>query len=227
MNPIVFSLGGSAIVPDHIDVEYIRKFRDFALELSADCQKIGIVVGGGRTARVYQEAARSIEGPEDTDLDLIGIRATLLNAELVRSTFGDNAYKEVIVDPTKDVKIGSRILVASGWKPGFSTDYVSVKLAELINAKRLINLTNVDYVYEENPKDNPDAEPITEMTWAHYMATFGAAWKPGMHSPFDPVAAEHANKIDIEVAVINGNDIENIKNFTYGKPFRGTLIKKG
>lgn len=227
MKPIVFSLGGSALVPDSVDVEFMRNFRDLVIEASKRIQKIGIVVGGGKTSRVYQDAARKAGKAEDIDLDLIGIRATMLNAELLRSVLFEHAYDNVIVDPTRKFSTGKPIIIASGWKPGFSTDFVAIKLAENVNANLVINVTNVDYVYDSNPSDNSNAKPIKELTWTQFVSRFGSEWTPGLHSPFDPVAAQRAEKAGISVAVVNGNDLKNIKKCMMGEKFKGTIIKKG
>lgn len=227
MQSIVFSLGGSAVVPEEIDIEFLKLLKEFLEDLGQKIPKIGIVVGGGRTSRIYQDAARSLGSCDDTDLDIIGIRATLLNAELVRSILGESAYEQVVTDPTKDIKTTRKFIVASGWKPGFSTDFVAVKLACALEAKLLLNVTNVDYVYDSNPNDNPDAKPIEKLTWSQYISRFGTEWKPGLHTPFDPVAAGKAATTGVSVAVLKGDDLENIKKCIQGDGFKGTLIKKG
>ena len=147
---VVISLGGSLICPDGLDVPFLKKFR--ALIEDFPEKKFGIVCGGGKLARNYASGASEITAVSEKDLDWIGIRATHLHAEVVRSLFDDFAYPEIIVNPTKKLRTKKMILVAGGWKPGWSTDMDAVLLAKNIGAKLVINLSNIDHVYDKDPR---------------------------------------------------------------------------
>ena len=86
----VISLGGSIIVPDKVDSNFLLAFRAAILEYlesKADSRLI-IVCGGGAPAREYQRAYRAVIPEADADvLDWIGIAATRLNAELLKRLF--------------------------------------------------------------------------------------------------------------------------------------------
>ena len=220
---IIISLGGSLIFPDALNLTYIKKFRKLILKHSNKFSTIGIIVGGGRLARKYQEAAKPFK-LNDYDLDMIGIMATRVNAELIRTIFANKAHKEVINNPSKKIKTNKKIIIGAGYKPGFSTDRDAVLLAKNLGCKRVVNLTNVDYVYDKDPRKYK-AEPLKELTWKEFIKIFGTKWTPGKNTPFDPIAAKDAKKYKIEVIVLNGHKLKNLENYLKGKNFNGTIIK--
>jgi uridylate kinase len=116
-------------------------------------------------------------------------------------------------------------LVAAGWRPGFSTDYDAVLLAKYFKIKKVINLSNIDFVYDKDPKKFPGAKKITGISWADFRKMVGNKWDPGMNVPFDPVASQTAQEIGLEVAIMNGRSLKNLENYIEGKKFKGTVIK--
>ncbi|MBW3000182.1 UMP kinase [Candidatus Woesearchaeota archaeon] len=224
MQTIVISLGGSIIVPEKIDTGFLKKFKKLILKHSKK-RKIVIVCGGGKTSRKYGNAAMKISKPKDYDLDLIGIRATKLNAELVRVMFGNHAHKEVIENPTKKIKTKKNIIMASGWIPGFSSDTDAVLLAKNLKAKKLINLSNISYAYTKDPKKYKDAKKIKQISWKDFQKIVGTKWKANTSSPFDPEASKKARQLKLTVIVAKGTDLKNLDNILSGKEFKGTIIK--
>lgn len=112
-----------------------------------------IVSGGGKTARNYQNAASKVTKITKEDLDWIGIHSTRINAHLLRTIFRDWAYPKIITNPQKIKKeIKEKIIIAGGWKPGWSTDFVSTKLAQAYKVKTVLNLSNISFVYNKDPK---------------------------------------------------------------------------
>ena len=57
---VVISLGGSIIVPDKINVEFLKDFKKLINDFVEKGNKAIIVCGGGKTARLYQNAASKI-----------------------------------------------------------------------------------------------------------------------------------------------------------------------
>ncbi|MDO8740049.1 MAG: UMP kinase [Candidatus Woesearchaeota archaeon] len=224
MKTTVVSLGGSLIVPDSIDVGFLKNFRALVLGFIKKNNKIIIVCGGGNVNKKYNTAAKQITDIDDDDLDWLGIACTKLNAELVRCIFSDHAYEKVVNNPTEKIKTNKRIIVASGWEPGHSSDYDSVLLAKNFGSKTIINLTNIDYVYDKDPTKFPDAKPIKEMTWKDYRKIVGDKWTPRLNAPFDPIASKEAERLGIKVMIANGKNLDNLKNILDEKEFIGTLI---
>jgi uridylate kinase len=222
---IIISLGGSLIMPDQIDVAYLNKFTEAIKGYVKEGYRFVIITGGGKVARYYQDAVKKIMTPDMRDLDWIGIHITRLNAELLKILFGDSAYYEIIIDPSVIPNTDKRVILGGGWKPGFSTDYCAVMLAESVGAKKIINLSNIDYVYEKYPNKHPDTKPIPEINWHDFRALLPSEWDPGLNAPFDPIAAKKADELKLEVSVMNGQNIENLKNYLDNEKFIGTVIK--
>jgi uridylate kinase len=223
----IISLGGSIIAPQDIDVEFLQAFFSTGKEYldRYPRHKLIIVCGGGAPARAYQSAYRKlVKIAGNAAQDWIGIAATRLNAELVRFIFQDFCSDPVVTDPTKAKKIHGQVLVAAGWKPGFSTDYDAVILAERFGAETVINLSNVEQVYSEDPKKNPKAVALKDISWIDFKKLVGEKWEPGKNLPFDPLAADRAAHSGLKVVFSSGRDMDNLKNIFYGKPFHGTLI---
>jgi uridylate kinase len=225
----ILSLGGSLVVPkEGIDTVFLAKFNRFIREqISSKKRRFFIVVGGGVTTRQYQEAARIVRGEkiEDVDLDWLGVHATRLNAQLIRTIFRDIADLRVIKHYEIILKIEHPLAIAAGWKPGWSTDYCAVTLAQDYNISTVINMTNIDQVYDKDPKKHPDARPIPRLTWSEYRAMAGDTWIPGMNLPFDPIASKLADEFHVTVKILNGRDLDNLEKALNGEEFVGTVIE--
>ncbi len=222
----IISIGGSLIVPpEGVDWHFLQKFRALILDKIKQGCKFFLIAGGGITARNYVAAASRVVKIEKDDLDWLGIHATRLNAQLLRTIFRDQANLEIIKNPTFRLYSEKNIIVASGWKPGRSTDYVATMMAQEYGVKTIINLSNIDYVYDKDPNKYADAKIKLKMTWAEFRKLVGNKWSPGLNAPFDPVAAKKSEELKLEVVIMNGKNIENIDNYLAGKKFKGTIIK--
>jgi uridylate kinase len=222
---IVISLGGSLIVPDGVDVPFVKEFRDLILGYVNKGFKFLIITGGGRIARQYTLTAKEIGNTSNTDLDLIGIATTRLNAELIRVSFGASAHQEIIFNPEIIPEIKEPIVIGGGWKPGNSSDLAAVVSAKTIGAHKVINLSNIDYVYDKDPRYDINAKKIENISWDAFIALLPKDWDPGLNSPFDPIAAREAQTLGLEVAILNGRNMGNLKKYLDGEAFIGSVIK--
>lgn len=238
----VISVGGSIISPDKPDSEFLTKFvRMTTAWLHADgSRRLILVAGGGAPARVYQAAYREVAShkgllavsmggdtkeTENAAADWIGVMATRLNAELVRACFGNLAPEAVVTNPNEAPENWQgNILVAAGWKPGFSSDNDAVLLAEKYGATEVINLSNIAQVYDSDPKQNPDAKPLDSITWNDFRHMVGDEWTPGLNMPFDPIASKRAAELGLTVICADGHNIDNTRAILNGEKFIGTTI---
>lgn len=230
----VLSVGGSIVVPEKPDTDFLTKFVLMTSEwLKEDkSRRLILVVGGGGPARIYQNAYKdifnsvSINGTNDnSEADWIGIMATRLNAQLLKASFGSLCPNPVVYNPTEEIKFDGQVLVAAGWKPGFSTDNDAVLLAENFDADTVVNLSNIEKVYTDDPRKNPDATPIDNITWSDFRKMVGDEWVPGKNTPFDPIASKKAQQMNLTVICASGKNIDNIKNILNEKEYVGTTIK--
>lgn len=227
-NTTIISLGGSLIVPNEIDWEFVKSFKEMIERQIEKGRKFIFITGGGKTARNYQEAAMKITNITEDDRDWLGIHATRMNAHFIRTVFRDHAHPRINSNP-HDLEdffnFKEPVLVASGWRPGFSTDYDAVILAKYLNVKKLINLSNIDFVCDKDPKKFPDAKKIERTSWKEFRKIVGDKWTPGLNMPFDPIASKTAAEEKLEVVILNGKNLENLENCIEGKEYVGTTIK--
>ena len=223
----VLSVGGSIVVPETPDTDFLKKFVAMTSEwLSKDSsRRLILVVGGGGPARIYQGTYREIASAADnSEADWIGIMATRLNAQLLKASFGALCPNPVVYNPTEDVEFKGQVLVAAGWKPGFSTDTDAVYLAEKFNADTVVNLSNIEKVYTDDPRKNPDATPIDNITWTDFRKMVGDEWVPGKNCPFDPIASKKAQELKLKVICAGGKNIPNIQSILNDSDYIGTTI---
>ena len=188
--------------------------------------RLVFVAGGGAPARVYQKALREIKADADTAVqDWLGIKATHLNAMLIKGVFSEYVLDDVVTDPTaEDLPFTGRILAAGGWKPGFSTDTDAVYLARRFGADRIINLSNIKKVYTADPRIDKDARPIDRISWRDFRAMVGDEWTPGKNAPFDPIASRLADESGLTVICADGRNIGNTIAILRGEEAEGTII---
>jgi len=229
-------LGGSLVVPHisdtgGINAPYLRKLRAFLLSQLKKGRKFIIVIGGGKTARAYQKSVARVVDIREYDLDWIGIHATRLNAHLLRTIFEKEAYPIVVDhDPSREeaemLKSSKRrLFFASGWRPGWSTDYIAVELARKFGSKEVIIAKDMPFVYNSDPKKNGKAKPIKKISWEAYKHIIPQKWTPGLSVPVDPVATKLAEKLGLEAKILSGKDLASLRAAVEGKQFRGTLIR--
>lgn len=213
---VVMSVGGSLINPGQIQTDFLRKLKSF---VDRSPHKFIIICGGGYNARAYAAAAKEFN-INAVGLDEVGIKATVLNAELVRQIF---SAQEVQQAPKK-ISF-KKVLIAAGWKPGCSTDYDAVLWAKKCGAKDIINLSNTDYVYTKDPRKFSDAEPLKKISWKTYRGMISSEWSAGLSTPFDPVASRAAEKWKMRVFCINGQKLQELEKAIEDREFIGTVIQ--
>jgi uridylate kinase len=222
---IVISLGGSLIIPNDLDVAFLNDFKKLIFSQVEKGKKFLIITGGGKICRKYQDAAKQVSDISNEDLDWIGIASLRLNAELLRTIFGERAHSKVIFNLSQDFPFNKPIVIGAAYEPGQSTDWDAVLGAKHMNAKRVINISNIDYVYDSDPKINPNAKKIEKISWKDYRKLIPTEWNPGLNSPFDPIASKMAEENGMEVVIMNGKPIDNLEKCLNGEEFQGTVIK--
>ena len=223
---IVFSLGGSLIVPDKVDYNFLHKFKVFINRLKIKCN-IVIVTGGGKTARNYIKAVRS-ENLKHYFESLVGIETTKLNARLVGGFLNLSCR---IPDSLKEVKqelFNHNIVVcgALGFQPDMTSDGDAAQIAVYLKAKMFVNVTNVNGLYDKDPNKFKNAKLIPEISYKNFLNILNnIKYESGQHFVLDQRAAETIAKNKIKTVIINGKDFNNLWNFILNKKFTGTIIQ--
>ncbi|MBT3539489.1 UMP kinase [Candidatus Parcubacteria bacterium] len=223
----IISVGGSIIIPKSgFNIPFLKKFRKLILDEVKNGTKFVLIIGGGATCRQYQDALKKTVKLKDVDLDWMGIHTTMVNAQFVKFLFKDHAYKDIITDPTKKVKTNKPIIIAAGYQPGWSTDTDAVLMAKAYGATDVINLSNIDYVYDKDPAKFKSAKKIEETDWKTFRRdVVGNTWDPGKNAPFDPIASREAQKLGLRVSILKGTNLGEVKKVLGGKKFKGTVIE--
>ncbi|UCE73551.1 MAG: UMP kinase [Methanomassiliicoccales archaeon] len=225
MEQVVISIGGSVLVPGKDDVDYIKSLAELLLNASAKC-KLFVVTGGGRIARYYINLGRDL-GIEEQNLDELGIEATRLNAKLLILALGDGAYPKPALDVKEAAQAGNnhKIVVMGGTVPGHTTDAVSAMIAEKIGAQRLVNATNVNGIYDSDPKQNSHAKRFDKMSYDQLKDISSANHdKAGPNVIFDPKGTRIIAREKIPLFVCNGRDLHALKKSILGEEFDGTIV---
>jgi len=222
----VLSIGGSVIAPEKPDSTFISKLAQSIEKLHSEGYAFAIVVGGGKIARNYIAAAKSL-GAGNYSLDWIGILATRLNA-LVLIQAIEKAHPAVLtsIDQASEVIARGKIPVFGGLMPGFTTDAIAALVAEALSGE-YINLTNVDGIYSSDPKENPRARFFEEISYEKLLSLMKLAGsKPGQNLVIDVPACLILKRSTIPSIVLDGKDLENFENAVRGLDFKGTRIVK-
>ncbi len=217
---IVISLGGSVMASPSPNTEYIKALSKILLGLRAEGFELCVVVGGGQMARDYIRFAREF-GADEELCDQVGIAATRLNASLLLAALGDGA---VGVAEDLDFYKAGKILVMGGLKPGQTTDAVAAALAAKRKADLLINATNVDGVYDKDPKTNKDAKKFDKLSFDELLRIVSKEHVAGHKTVLDPTAAGIIRDKKIKLLVLDGRIPENIEKAVRGEKVSGTLV---
>jgi len=216
---IVISLGGSVIVPKELDVKFLKEFCILLKKRKKD--KFAIVCGGGHVARIFTKEYKKLNIRED-EAHVLGIFATHLNASLLKFILGEEAT--LYLDDPRKAKWRSRIIVSGGYLPGWNTDVCAAYLAKALRADLLVNISDVNGIYDKDPKKYKNARLIKCMSWEEFLNKFlMLKLEPGVNFIWHPLAAIFCSRNKLKVAFI-GKNLKNFRRLLESKEFVGTLI---
>ena len=219
---VVVSIGGSILVPGNNDSEYIARLAEMLKGL-ADGTRLAVVCGGGKTARYYAEVGGALGG-DTYQLDILGIGATRLNAQLLSLALGDMPDRvPETVEETAEKAAPGRIAVMGGTEPGHTTDAVAAMVAKAMKADRIVNATSVDAVYTDDPRKNPEAKRIPRMTVSQLGDIVYKEHGASKSSVFDPLGVRIAEENRIDIMMVDGRDLVELRKAILDK----TTVAKG
>jgi uridylate kinase len=126
---------------------------------------LAVVVGGGQRSREYISLGRKL-GLNENYLDTLGIDATKINARLMLGALGGSAFPLVAreLDDAALAASTRRIAVFGGLVPGHSTNAVAALVAERLGADIFINATDVDGVFDKDPRMHTDSKLLSRVS---------------------------------------------------------------
>lgn len=222
---VVLSLGGSLIVPDEIDFNFLNKFKK-VIRKNLPRYKFVIVCGGGSIARKYIYGLKA-SGENEYLQSLVGISVTRLNARFLTYFFGEDANQGI----PHDMKQVSNLLKknevvfcgALRYHEKETSDGTAAKLANYFNAD-FINLTNVQGLYNKNPLKHKNAKFIPKISAESlYKIANKMKYHPGQHFVIDQNSIKTIRDSKIK-AYILGKNLKNLDNLLNNKKFKGTII---
>ncbi|MFW9823356.1 MAG: UMP kinase [Candidatus Thorarchaeota archaeon] len=231
---IVVKIGGSLLFDDNHVINYdkITKF----CEILKNRKKSGtlvIICGGGSLARIYIDAVRKFKGSE-TLCDLFGIEVSRINAKLIITSFQNFFYPQVprSIEELSKALLFEKPIIMGGVQPGQSTTSVALEVADFINASEVVILTDVEGIYDRNPKEFSDAKLLRNITHNQLQeiilnATDDRQATAGEYRIFDTVSLQILKRSNIIVSVMSGKDLSEFNKFWSGeKSINRTIISK-
>ncbi|HEY9386982.1 MAG TPA: UMP kinase [Nitrososphaeraceae archaeon] len=219
---VVIKLSGSIFSQD-TNYAKIRKYAEMLSDISNRVQPI-VIAGGGKVARHYINLARNL-GSDEANLDIIGIEVSRLNAKLLITALGDQAYSQVPKN-LEEVAIAvdsSKIVIAGGLHPGQSTNATSALIAETSKASSFVNATDVDGIYDSDPNTNTKARLFKEITVNECMEILRVeSAMAGTYDLMDIIALKVIERSKIPTRVVR-SDTNDIRDAVDGKDI-GTKI---
>ncbi|AOL15630.1 UMP kinase [Sulfolobus sp. A20] len=215
---IILKISGKFFDEDNVD--NLRLLKESVKELVEQGYRVGVVTGGGNTARRYIKLGREI-GIGEAYLDLLGIWASRLNAYLVMFTLQDLAYMKVPQSLEEFIEAWShsKVVVTGGFQPGQSTAAVASLVAEASSSKILVMATNVDGVYEKDPRIYSDVKLIPRLNTMDLRKILenSQSVQAGTYELLDPLAIKIVERSKIKVIVMHYKRLNKIINILNGE----------
>lgn len=223
---LVLKLSGHLISSgDRIDHRLMAEYARLLRELYEGKGKWVVVVGGGEVARRYVEAARLL-GADEVMCDEVATMITRANARLMAACLGDAAHQRIptSTEELRELAVEGKIVVMGGLQPGQSTIAVAALAASIIRAERLIVTTDVDGIYTSDPKVDPNARPLPQVSLSQLSRMVAELPQTaGKYPLIDNLAIAVLQRSGIPCIYLNGRKLEDVKRAIMGERV-GTLV---
>ncbi len=230
---ILLKLSGEALAgskKNGLDFDVIRAVCKTVKECVDLGVQIGIVVGGGNFWRGLKDGGDHMDR---TRADHMGMLATAINSLAVADVLeqlGVSVRVQTAIDmralaepyvrnrAIRHLEKGRVVIFGCGTgNPFFSTDTAAVLRAAEMDAEVIMKATNVDGVYDSDPKKNPDAVKFDKLTYDEVLARH--------LNVMDTTATSLSMDNNIPIIVFSLQECENIKRVVLGETI-GTVVRK-
>jgi uridylate kinase len=221
---LVIRIGGS-VVASPFNPELMNAYVELLLNLKQQGHHVAVVVGGGLLSRELIATAK-VMGLDEAAQDEVAISVSRLAAQLMLLKLGRQGVLSVPITVEDAVRRVEKdgIVVMGGLKPGMTTDTVAALIAERIHAGLLVKATDVDGVFDKDPKKHKDARKFDSLRYDDLSGIFEKKrHEAGIHQVIDPEAIRMLKKAKVKTVVVNGFKPENVLAAVKGKKV-GTLI---
>ena len=207
------------------DEDLLPKYVDLIREFWGSGYRMTIVAGGGSLARRYIELGRRMNVNESL-LDMLGISASRLNAQLLAAALSDIAYLPIPTNLDEVFRAWStgRLVVTGVFQPGQSTATVALLNSEFLGIKRLIDCANIDAVYTSDPRTDPNAKRLDKVSINELMAMLRSRTIAGTYDLLDPWALSIAQRSSITIYVVGCGKLDSLRRLITEGVSNGTVI---
>ena len=229
---VLLKLSGEALMGNAeygIQPEVIARFAEEITALNKQGVELGIVIGGGN---IFRGAGLAAKGMDRVSADHMGMLATVLNALALQDALERNGtfcrvmsairIHEVCEDylrrrAIRHLEKGRVVIFAAGTgNPFFTTDSAASLRAVEIGADLMLKATQVDGVYDDDPRTNPDAVRYSTLSYDEVINNRLAV--------MDTTAVVMCQEQKMPLRVFNVHQSGNLTDIIYGKDV-GTLVK--
>jgi uridylate kinase len=229
---VLLKLSGEALAGDRgygLDVPVLQKTAKEIKDVVALGTRLGIVVGGGN---IFRGVAASARGMDRIQADYLGMLATLFNAVAIQESLKKEKVRAKVMSALplpalaepyypqsarEAFEKGWVLLLAAGTgNPFFTTDTTAALRGAELEVEVILKATQVDGVYLEDPKINPKARFLPELTYDQYLQK--------RLQVMDATAVSLARENGLPIIVFNGTVRGNLRKIITGSKI-GTLIK--
>ena len=228
----LLKLSGEALAGERgygLDYRVAEGFADELLKAHQRGVQLSLVVGGGN---ILRGTAASQEGLDRVSADYMGMLATVINALAVQDILERKGVQtrvmtairmESLAEPyirrraLRHMEKGRLVIFAGGTgNPYFSTDTAAVLRALEIEAEVILKGTNVDGIFTADPRKDPSARLIPELT-------FQEALVKG-YEVMDRSAFGLCQTNQLPIVVFNMSSAGNLDRVLRGEPV-GTIVQ--
>ncbi|MFS8131028.1 MAG: hypothetical protein ACMG57_03545 [Candidatus Dojkabacteria bacterium] len=229
-NIVVLNIGGSILSPSEDNIfsfDAANRIRNFITGLPN--YKFIVCVGGGFIARKYQKLLADHSFSKNYEHE-VGVASINVNAVMLQAVLGEISEHEIIkyddFDLESPIKFSKQVLISAAGAPGHSSDWNTVKLAIRAGVKKVFSLSNIEGVYNKDPKKFADAVMLPKLNWQEYLNLIGNPTEhlPGAKYPVDPLASRLGMENKIEFYVLSGDNLENLTSAIKSEDFLGSVI---
>ncbi|WP_284451853.1 UMP kinase [Methylophaga thalassica] len=229
---VLLKLSGEALMGDAeygIQPEVISRFAKEISELNAQGVQLGVVIGGGN---IFRGAGLAASGMDRVSADHMGMLATVMNALALQDALERNGtfcrvmsairIHEVCEDylrrrAIRHLEKGRVVIFAAGTgNPFFTTDSAASLRAVEIGAELMLKATQVDGVYNADPRKDPNAVRYDELSYDEVINNRLAV--------MDTTAVVMCQEQKILLRVFDVHTKGNLTKIIYGEQV-GTLVK--
>jgi len=228
---VLLKLSGEALAPRNgygIDPDVLHAIAGELKEVRSLGCELAIVIGAGN---IFRGIAGSARGMERASADYMGMLATVINALALQDALErigamtrvlSAISMQQIAEPyirrraTRHLEKGRVVIFAAGTgNPFFTTDTAASLRAVEIGAQVILKATNVDGVYDADPKTHKEAKRFEELSYIEFL---------NRHlKVMDSTAITMCMDNALPIIVFDLNTRGNIKRAVGGEPI-GTIV---